>query len=398
MEIISFLFLFGVTLALGFLILWSLSSMNILFGFIREGRGIIIKRGESYVGPIISFHEHHLIPVIRNGRERLEIVPLAPGENPTHPEDILGFLQEKFGIFWLGTLPPFRSIMEYKFRLNEWEETKDTNNSQHWKLNHREESTSFFYAQTFPYALVLEGAETGGKYTDSKAGQMSTIGGNVEVDLKIVLLVKIICPEAAIIHHENWFDQLGALVIDQARLFVGSRTFEELRSQKENEIPKEATALKRVHNEFCEKIMELNEHAPIGETSDSIVDVYGVKIIGAHILEVELAGESKKIAGATTAIYVAEQTAGATKIAADADAYGIRAKGNAEADARKATIGAVLSFGQDGIDILHEEAIIEAGKSGNAIIFASRNDSRSTPIQFVLPQQLKKKEVINEHQ
>lgn len=393
MEIISFLFLICVTGVGGFLLIWSLATMNIFFGFIKEGRGIIIKRGESYVGPIISFHEHHLVPVIRNGRERLEIVELKPGESPNIPGGVLGLLQEKFGIFWLGTFPPFRSIMEYRFRWNKWREEKGTDGHFHWSLEHREEPTTFFYAQTFPYALMLEGAETGGKYTDIETGEKSALGGNVEVDLEIVLLVKIICPEAAIIHHENWFDQLGALVTDQSRLFVGSRTFEELRSQKVHEIPTEGAPTKRTHNEFCEYIMELNEHAPIGETSDSIVDVYGVKIVGAHILDVVLAGESKNIAAATTAIYVAEQEAQARQVNVDAEAYGIRAKGNAEADAIKARTKAVLDFGADGKYVLRQEAIKEAGKGGNVVIFTNDNETSGDALlsRLIVPQQLKKK-------
>lgn len=392
-TIISFLFLLLVVVAIGFFAIWSLATMNIFFGFIKEGHGIIIKRGESYVGPIISFTGYHLKPVMRNGRERLEVVQVEPNETPNTPGGILGFLQEKFGIFWLGTFPPFRSIMEKEFRWNEWEEVKGEDDNYHWRLNHREEPTTFFYVQTFPYALVLEAAETGGKYTDTSTGEKSAIGGNIEVDLKIVLLVKIICPEAATIRHENWFDQLGALVTDQARLFVGSRTFEELRSQKVNEIPKDGSAGKRVRNEFCEYIMGLNEHAPIGEDSDSIVDVYGVQIIGAHILDVELAGESKKVAAETTAIYVAEQRAKATEVTKDAEAYGIRAIGNAEANAISARTKAVLDFGPDGKYVLRQEALKEAGKGGNVVVFTNDNENSGDALlsRLIVPQQLKRK-------
>lgn len=392
-TVISFLFLLVVAGAVGFFAIWSLAKMNIFFGFIKEGHGIIIKRGESYVGPIISFTGYHLKPVMRSGRERLEVVEVKPNETPNAPGGILGFLQEKFGIFWLGTFPPFRSIMEKEFRWNEWEEVRGDDGNYHWRLNHREEPTTFFYVQTFPYALVIEAAETGGKYTDTSTGEKSAIGGNIEVDLKIVLLVKIICPEAATIRHENWFDQLGALVTDQARLFVGSRTFEELRSQKVNEIPEDGNIVNRVRNEFCEYIMGLNEHAPIGEDSDSIVDVYGVKIIGAHILDVELAGESKKVAAETTAIYVAEQRAKATEVTKDAEAYGIRAVGKAEADAISARTKAVLDFGPDGKYVLRQEALKEAGKGGNVVVFTNDNENSGDALlsRLIVPQQLKKK-------
>lgn len=91
--------------------------MNILFGFIEEGCGIIVKSGESYADTFISFNGHHIGLVNRKGYERMEVVKNDAGVSHL-PDGVLGFLQEKFGIFYLGTVPPFRSILQYKFRWN----------------------------------------------------------------------------------------------------------------------------------------------------------------------------------------------------------------------------------------------------------------------------------------
>jgi hypothetical protein len=87
--------------------------------------------------------------------------------------------------------------------------------------------------------------------------------------------------------------------------------------------------------------MSLNEWVPIGKNSDSVIDTFGVEIIGALITSVELAGESKLLAGETTKIYVAQQEAGAKKIIADAEAYTITATGDAKATALAAGISAM---------------------------------------------------------
>ncbi|OIO30872.1 hypothetical protein AUJ77_01425 [Candidatus Nomurabacteria bacterium CG1_02_43_90] len=387
-TIISFLFLVAVSGILGFLLIWILATMNILFGFIEEGCGVIVKSGESYSDTIISFNEHHMGIVERNGHERMEVVKNKPGESYA-PEGVLGFLQEKFGIFYLGTLPPFRSILQYKFRWNEWKNTKDDEGEYKDErvLRHREELTEFFYVKTTTYALTLKGAETGSKI---KSGETSAVGGNVEVDLHIALLINMVCPKVAIIDRE-WFAQLGTLILSQSLLFVGERTFEELRSQKINKVPESGSG---EQNDFCEYIMKFNKRAPIGEEADGITDYLGIEIKGAYILEVELAGESKKIADETTAIYVAEQRGKATKINEDAKAYGIRAEGiakaemaqkMAEAEARglEAGITTMKNHGDDGKYFVHQQALAKAGQAGSAVVFTHGNeDHKLTSNEF----------------
>lgn len=359
---------------LAFLGIWAIAKTDTFFGFIKEGQGAIIKRGESFDRVLISFHGHRCDIVDENGKKRWKIYP---GQSE-YSSGFLGLLEEKFGIYWFGFYP-FVQRMGYEFRWNEWRQ-EEKNGVLITRLWYRKEPTKFFFAQTFNYALILDGAETGG----TKEGDQKEVGGNVTVDLKIVLLLQIVYPQVAILQNENWFEQLGAVVLDHARLYVGSRPLEKLRSQETN-----LTEIRiddhRTQNDFCKYIMELNKHAPIGEDSDSIIDAFGVKIVGAQIMSLELSGDSKKLAEATTKVYVAQQEAGSTRVKADAKAYEIREegrasadivreKGKAEADATDMLIATVKKHGEAGMFVERQRALAEAGKGGNIIVFTSDSE------------------------
>lgn len=360
--------LFFIAVALVILGIWAIARTDTFFCFIKEGQGVIIKRGESFHRIIISYHGHHCVIVEEEVGEkgntkkvrRWKIIPREQDELE-HFSGFLGFLEKRFGIYWIGIYPFFK-VMTYQFRWNEWEQKSEGGGGTIPSLKHREELTNFFYVQTFNYALFLSGAETGGK----RSGKENT-GGNISINAQITLLLRIIYPQVAILQNEDWFEQLEAVVLDHARLYVGSRTFEQLHTSTNS------TTNEETRNEFCEHIMSLNLHAPIGADTDSIIDAFGVEIVGAVIMSVELAGDSKKIAEATTAIYVAEQKAKATIVAAEARAKEIVKIGDAEAHAMNARTKVVADFGDTGMFVERQRAIIEAGKAGNTIVFT--NDS-----------------------
>lgn len=376
-----------------FLGTWLLAHSNIIFGFIKEGRGAFVMSGESFERPLISFHGHRIERTTKGGKTFLEIVP---GE-PVSEGIILDWLRKEFGIYYFGPYP-FKRRLLYKFRWNEWSE-KSVDGKLVEELARREEETDFFYAQTFPYALVLEAAETGGTKTEDGIGE---VAGNLSVDLSIVLLVKIVRPQVAILQTENWFDSLGATVIHQARMYVGSHTFDQLRSQEHKEEATTSGSDVFVHDEFCEHIMKLNVHAPIGDNEDdSIIDAYGVKIIGAQILRIDIAGDKDgSLVKATTEAYRKQQEAIGMREIADAEAYkiektgdanakAIRAAGDAHAHATKAEAEAVRSMGEDGRFVKHQNTIGEAGKGGNTVIFTRNNDDELLS-KLIVPQQLQK--------
>lgn len=350
--------------------IWLLAKTNTFFCFVREGQGAIIKRGESFHRIIISYHGHRCVIVEEeigegSNKKKVRRWKIEPG-HAEHKNGVLGLLEKHFGVYWTG-IYPFYQRMTYLFRWNEWRQGDEKERGDAMpRLWHREEVSNFFYVQTFNYALFLNGAETGGSRNGDSSGK-GVVGGNVTVNAQITLLLRIIYPQVAILQNEDWFEQLEAVVLDHARLYVGSRTFEQLHGLIRVEGGVESK------NEFCEHIMKLNIRAPIGDGTDSIIDAFGVEIAGAVIMSIELSGDSKHIADATTAIYVAEQKAKEKVLLAEARAKEIKMIGDAEAGAIKVRTQAVVNFGDAGMFVERQRAIIEAGKSGNTIVFT--NDS-----------------------
>lgn len=352
--------LFVTAVAFMIFAIWAIAHTNKFFGFIREGQGAMIMKGESLHGVVIS-QLGHTCERERGGRRRWEI---KQGDLK-HEGLILGPLEKNLGIYWFG-LYPFRKRLEYPFRWDEWKEEVDEKTGKPIvTLWHREERTNFFYVQTFAYAIFLDGAETG----KAKGGVNTGEEENVSVDVRITLFIRIIYPDIAIMHNENWFSVLKDTVLHHAREYVGSHGFKDLSSSAN--LPEK----EKGNHEFSEYVMKLNEFAHIGEKSDSILNTVGVKIVGAMIKTVELAGASKNIAEATTAAYVAEQNAKSTRIAADAKAYEIEAAGTATANAFESRLKKVQAFGDIGIRVAELDALVKSGEKGNTIVFTDSKKS-----------------------
>lgn len=358
------------------LAIWEISKnkKGFLFTNMKEGTGTFIMDGGKAGRIILAMRGHSCELVeekrpIRNkqgevvGEKVLRREKIIPYE-PHHGPGILGWLERSYGIYWVG-LPP-KSRMNKMFKWNEWkqEETKegvpvkDGSGKVLTRLHHREEETNFFFAQTFPYGVALDGAETGGTKEEGK----EEIGGNLSVNVEIDLFLRIVYPRIAVFMNQDWFDQLGSIVLDHARLYVGKHPYEKLRSQSEtpNGLP--------THNEFSEYIMKLNEYASIGENYASVIDALGVQIIGAQIRTVSLSEESKSASEATMKVYVAEQDKLAEQLKGDGQAYVKRVNADAETYALQQKIGAIKAGGEDGRLVLNAQALVDVGQHGNTIV------------------------------
>lgn len=380
-------------MGLAFLNIWWISSTGMFFKKIKEGQGILVKKGEAFDKAMIAYAGHHLkfqYPGGKNPEEREGVTYEQVGERwevvPGEPirSGLLGVLEKEFGIYYVG-IYPFSQIMKYQFRWNEWETKTNLEGKTSYHLRRREEETEFFYVQTFAYALFLEGAETGGQKGADE-------GGNVSVDIRITLLIRIICPQVAILQNENWYDQLASVAIDHARIYVGEHSFNDLRANEmsEQEEGGDKEVSKGLHA-FSQHMLFLNKQAPVGEPKDGLEKVFGVKIVGAQILTVDLSEESKRLAAITTARYEAEEKAAVMKIdanaiaekiriEAEANADAIRKTGQAEADAVSMRIAAVEKHGETGKYVLRQEALGEAGKGGNTIVFTGENEGETSKL------------------
>ncbi|KKU80889.1 MAG: hypothetical protein UY07_C0030G0001, partial [Parcubacteria group bacterium GW2011_GWA1_47_8] len=259
MTLSDWLWILVVFSALSFLVvlaIWATAKIDtgMLFGFLKEGQGTFVMRGESVDHPLISArgYDCKLISETRNEynqagehtneREvaRYKIVETEKGTEATCHDGFLGWLEGYLGIYFFG-FPPFYKRMYEEFRWNEWKPVKNKDGTQTTELWPRDDMTTFFYVQTFNYAVFVEGAETGGtKKATVDAEKKDTgnsndvgLGGNVSVDLKINLPIRIIYPEIAVFENEDWFETLESIVTECVRQYTGQHTFEELRSKKD---------------------------------------------------------------------------------------------------------------------------------------------------------------------
>lgn len=308
-------------------IIWMIAHTGKYFTFIREGEGIVVKKGEGYYKSIIAFDKHCL-----KYDEELKTMKVVEGEK--EKKGFLGFIEKYFHIYWIGFWPIY-SIYEYEFRWKEWSSKEDG-----YKLESRRPLTSFFFVKTFRYASFLQAAET---------------RGNVPVDVKFSLFVRIIYPQIALFRAEDWFLQLDDYVLRKARIYIGEREFDELRTET-------GESGKR---EFSDCITELNSST--SESEDGILKRLGVEIVSAQIVEVDIAGteeEKQKTLAATTEKYRKEQ-----------EGAGIIALGNARAKAIEAEGNAIEKLGAVGTMLRRQQAIEKAGEGGNTVVFTSDNDT-----------------------
>lgn len=323
----------GVVLLLFLLIItiiWITAFTGKFFTFIREGEGIAIKKGEGYHKSIIAFDGHHL-----HYDETLKTNGVTEGREKT--EGFIGFLKEYLGIYWVGFWPVI-SIYKYEFRWKEWSSDEDG-----YKLKSRTPSTSFFFVKTFRYASFLQAAEA---------------KGNISVDVKFSLFVRIVYPQIALFRAEDWFLQLDDYVLRRARIYVGELEFDELRTET-GEVSK---------SKFSDCITKLNLETSANE--DGVIQRLGVKIISAQIVEVDISGteeEKRKNLEATTEKYRKEQ-----------EGAGIIALGNARAKAIQAEGRAIKELEDIGAMLRRQQAIEKAGEGGNIVVFT--NDSNSSTL------------------
>lgn len=383
--IVYWLLLLLVITVLGALLLlaiWAIAKTDTFFGFIKEGQGVAIMSGDSFDRMIISFKGHYVdwikrtrirkkLNEVTNKMEeqkenflRLEILE---GDDPNPTGGILGFLERNLGIYWFG-IAPFKTLRNEPFNWNEWTRLDQKGNTIPPELRHREEPTKFFYAQSFNYAVLLKGAETGGgKKVDNKDG-----GGNLTVDVEMTLQLRIIYPQVALFENESWFEAGEAEVLTTARRYVSLHSYEELRGQENTE-----------DADFSRFIMMLNETAQVGTVSENFKDVFGAEIVGVQVSSVSLAGDKDgKLAAATTNLYVRQQEKLGNMAITDGEVYDITQKGKAEADAIRNRTRAVLGLkeadegtfsAQDGKFVFSQDSMRQAGEAGSSVIFTKNN-------------------------
>ena len=318
------------TTALVVAIIWIVAHTGRFFTFLEDGKGVLVVKGKRYHRSIIALRGYHL-----EYDERLNTERVTEGEERKNL--VKYFFEDILGIYWVGFYPLFK-IRVYEFKWKEW-----SLEEQEYRLTIRDEMTDFFFVRTFRYATFLQAAEA---------------KGNVPVDVKFSLFVRIVAPEITFFRADDWFLQLDDYALRRARVYVGDREFDELRTE---------TGPEHSHV-FSEHIVELNEHTSGSEPG--VIERLGVEIVSAQIVEVEVAGdeeEKKKTLAATTERYRKEQ-----------EGLGIRAIGTARADAIAAEGRAIAELGEIGVMLRKQQALEKAGELGNIVVFSESKGGEQT--------------------
>lgn len=270
------------------------------FTKVKEGTGKVIVKGKTFHRAILSFAGHHLNDPSKSWHDPSEpdweILPNEPDENY---DDRL-HLSKEFGLYWVG-IPGMRSVYEYQF---DWNEYRGENNGEQ-ELWHRDEVTSIFKANDFTYVMVLENVKT---------------KDNVPVRAEFSIIVQVTNPYLALFGADDWKALMESYVDRQGRNFIGSFTYDQLRSETDEFKHCE-------HENFSKPIVELTHELPEEKVCNAKVKPKGLKgrgvtIKAANMAKIDLFGvfavENEK---SSVLKFTAERQAEATKVTADAQAY-----------------------------------------------------------------------------
>lgn len=320
---------------------------------LEENRAVAVMRGGRF-NRFVGSSGNRTIELVDGAWQVLDKPPTYSG--------FPGFLEEAFGIHWIGFYP-FETINVSKFIWYEWkQEEKDGKITYtYWK---RDDKTYFFYLSTFGYALFLDGVETAGDEGKEEAG-------NLSLDIRLTLFIRIRFPQRALFDRENWYEELSKFVTEQGRTYAGTHSYESLRADGQKHDGE---------SDFAKHIMEFNLY---------ILQHFGVEIEGVQILTIDLDEESAGLLAATQAAFKATREAEAfliktksegeaKKIIALADGEAERIRGDATAYSEDKRMEVVAKHGAVGMHVVRQDAVIQASKHGKAtVIFTNDNDSKN---------------------
>lgn len=339
------------------IILKMLAEASFLFTTVKEGTAKGIMRGDSFEHFSMSFADYHLnAPKGRGYRtDHPDWEVLYHGkDNPngfTGEEQQDGYYDNRsrllkyLGIYWIGW-PWANRVYVYGF---EWNETY-TDSAGVEQVLPRTKATDFIYVADFTYAIKTSSAETNDR---------------LPTDELTLVTVAIRNPYRALFSGEDWMRRITAAINRHARVFVGSKSYQQLIS----------TDTATSQREFSDPIIKLSGRLPDdvdGQLPHGLQGRYGAQIRTADLQTVELSGDAKDATQkAATREYVAKQEAEATRLTGRAEADVIEMKGSTEAAALTARLAVITAHGDAGIALAGFDAMQEASKgAGTNIIWA----------------------------
>ena len=364
-----------------FILRW-FAKENVLFATVKEGTVKAVMRGETFDHFIMAFKEYHLNDPRQKGKDKDRYkseykqgddtiklydwdVLYHGKDNPygftntddTHYDDReetwFGRYLKSIGLYWVGW-PWAMSIYVYQF---EWNETYTVKETGEERILPRAESTDFVYVSDFIYAVKTTDAETRDLLTTSEL---------------TLLTIAIRNPYRALFSGENWLQRVVAAVNRRVRNFVGDHNYQELISIPQHK-PEDGQSVDRDVNEhwerFSKPIIKLT-----GELPDDVKDQhprglkerYGAEIRTADLQTVDLSGKKvEELQDAARKVYVAQQSAEATRLEGKAHAEVIVMKGEAEAKSLGKRLRVAKKYDHLGEKLLHLDGLVAASEGGS---------------------------------
>lgn len=276
-----------------------------LFTTVKEGTAKAIMRGEEFDGIIASWRGHHIndpyADWFNENRPEWEVLLNnnrdTPDANPLWDiddwNDSKSFIEKWFGIHWVG-LPFQKSLHVYEFQ---WTEEKQDGEGT-YVPRPRTHLTDFIYISDFSYHIVLKEAET---------------ADNLPVNVHYLLTVRINNPRKALFDTDDWLKRITGLTNSATRNHIGSLSFEELTSEKDQQ------GKTQKMERLITSILSLNKELPKSEDTTmnqmqsngaevSAPSLYGVTIISADVQSIDPSGEiGQRAKAALTAVYEAQR-------------------------------------------------------------------------------------------
>lgn len=382
--ILTVLVVFG--LGLIFFKAYWLAERGILFTLPKEGTVQTIMAGKSGKRQIMAYRgSHQNIPrkpwyrdTDKDGNKipAWEVLLNDPSDFPGFAGDDQQLAElyddrppilKELGLHWVG-IWPFRRIRWYKF---EWNELRQDEKGVE-KIWPRAEPTNYIAVNDRTYISTVPELKT---------------NDLLEVTSVDARTFRINNPWKATFRAPSWLQRVGTAIDREVKNHIGFYTYaahqaEALKQQEHATKTLAQTAADGVsgadhrdpHPSFSTPILSLNECLRDEPAAGSPYERglrgrYGVTLIADDLRKVQLSGKGEEEnSKATTAVYVATQTAAATMKEKDAEAYGIEKVGDAEAKSLAARLKVIEGAGQIGLAIARYDMLAEASKNPNALL------------------------------
>ncbi|GEM_PF-5172575 len=346
------------------------AKLDKFYTFRMEGKGTRVERGgklERYVGFRSGHHLNNpfdpdqFVTALRElpdmALKAWDMVPdvgTLPGGTKYRWEDPRWFLSKYYNVEFIG-IYPFVYVAWTPFTWKEW----DIDAEGKKVIRTRKELTRFIFFKAFGYAGILPNAE---------------FVGTGSVNIRYTIFLRTFNPRTAEYDNEDWNISVQTYVENQLRLYVKTRSYEELVAMKAKERPED-------QEHIVEWMVELNkaipgymrtEIRPGEKEAIGLMELLGIEIVGIQIEDIELkeSPEQVKLREATQKELIAEYEGKAALKAAQYRKLVTQTNASAEGRRIRMVYGTLRRYGNLATMIRHYEAMEASGDKGNTIVWA----------------------------